>query len=47
MTQHPHDQLSKQLLEELLSPLGDVQRSLEIPGEAKLVDLWFSPTSMV
>lgn len=43
MTQHPYDQLSKQLLEELLAPLGTVQRSLEIPGEAKWVDLWFMP----
>lgn len=43
MTQNPYDQLSKQLLEELLAPLGTVQRSLEIPGEAKFVDLWFQP----
>lgn len=43
MTQNPYDQLSKQLLEELLTPLGTVQRSLEIPGEAKFVDLWFQP----
>ena len=45
MTQNPYDQLSKQLLEELLTPLGNVQRSLEIPGEAKFVDLWFQPRS--
>ncbi|MGB7416849.1 MAG: DUF4351 domain-containing protein [Thermosynechococcaceae cyanobacterium] len=45
MTQQPYDQLSKQLLEELLTPLGTVQRSLEIPGEAKWVDLWFIPNA--
>ena len=47
MTQHPYDQLSKQLLEEFLEPLGTVQRSLEIPGEAKWVDLWFVPCAEV
>ena len=32
MTRIPFDQLSKQFLEELLSPVGIVQRSLEVPG---------------
>ena len=43
MTQFPFDQLSKQYLQDLLEPLGTVQRNLEVPGEAKFVDLWFSP----
>ncbi|MGF1602565.1 MAG: DUF4351 domain-containing protein [Thermosynechococcaceae cyanobacterium] len=43
MTQNPYDQLSKQVLEEILAPWAEVQRSLEIPGEAKFVDLWFRP----
>ena len=43
MTRIPFDQLAKQYLEEFLEPLGTVQRSLEVPGESKLVDLWFTP----
>ncbi len=42
MTQNPFDQLSKQFLEELLSPVGTVQRTLEVPGEPKFVDIWFT-----
>lgn len=37
------DQLAKQYLEEFLEPLGTVQRSLEVPGEPKFVDVWFTP----
>lgn len=43
MSQIPFDQLSKQYLEEFLSPLGEVKRSLEIPGESKFVDIHFAP----
>ena len=43
MTQTPFDQMSKQYLEEFLAPFGAVQRQYEIPGEAKFVDVWFSP----
>ena len=43
MTRIPFDQLAKQYLEDFLEPLGTVQRSLEVPGESKLVDLWFTP----
>lgn len=45
MSQIPFDQLSKQYLEEFLSPLGEVKRSLEIPGESKFVDIYFSPNA--
>ena len=45
MTRIPFDQLSKQLLEEFLSPLGRVERSFEVPGESRLVDVWFQPTA--
>jgi len=45
MTQNPFDQLSKQFLEELLSPVGTVQRTLEVPGEPKFVDIWFTPNA--
>lgn len=44
MSQIPFDQLSKQYLEEFLSPLGKVTRNLEIPGESKFVDIYFAPT---
>jgi hypothetical protein len=43
MTQFPSDQLSKQYLQEFLEPLGTVERSFEIPGEAKQADIWFIP----
>ncbi|NET61295.1 MAG: flagellar assembly protein H, partial [Symploca sp. SIO2E6] len=43
MTRTPFDQFSKQLLEEFLSPLGKVERSFEIPGEPRQVDIYFIP----
>ncbi|MCL6436127.1 MAG: hypothetical protein K6T90_18335 [Leptolyngbyaceae cyanobacterium HOT.MB2.61] len=43
MTQIPFDQLAKQYLEGFLEPLGVVQRNLEVPGEPKYVDVWFTP----
>jgi hypothetical protein len=43
MTQSPFDQMSKQYLEEVLSPFGIVQRQYEVPGEAKFIDVWFVP----
>ncbi|NJR57526.1 MAG: hypothetical protein HC769_00890 [Cyanobacteria bacterium CRU_2_1] len=39
------DQLSKQYLEDFLDPLCRVQRNLEVPGEPKYIDLWFTPAS--
>lgn len=43
MAQNSFDQLSKQYLEEFLAPIGQVIRNLEIPGEAKFVDVFFNP----
>ncbi|NJM00387.1 MAG: hypothetical protein HC924_17075 [Synechococcaceae cyanobacterium SM2_3_2] len=43
MSRTPFDQLSKQLMEELLSPYGQVQINKEVLGEARYIDLWFSP----
>jgi hypothetical protein len=43
MTRNPFDQLSKQLMEELLSPYGQVQINKEVLGEPRYIDLWFSP----
>lgn len=45
MTRTPFDQLSKQLMEELLSPYGQVHINKEVLGEARYIDLWFSPLS--
>lgn len=43
MTRTPYDQFSKQYLEELLTPLGKVDVGREVPGEARQVDVLFSP----
>jgi hypothetical protein len=45
MTQIPFDQLAKEFLEEILTPMGRVERSFEVPGEPKFVDVWFQPTT--
>jgi hypothetical protein len=47
MAQNPFDQLSKQYLEELLTPIGSVKRQYEVPGESKFVDVWFVPVATV
>jgi hypothetical protein len=43
MTRQLHDQFAKQYLEELLTPLGTVNVSWEIPSEVRQVDIWFVP----
>jgi hypothetical protein len=43
MTQFSADQLAKQYLQDFLEPIGTVERSFEIPGEAKHADIWFIP----
>jgi hypothetical protein len=45
MTKIPHDQLAKEFLQELLTPLGTVERSFEVPGEPRFIDVWFQPNS--
>jgi hypothetical protein len=47
MTRIPFDQLAKQYLEEFLEPLGTIQRNVEVPGEPKFVDVWFTPAAEV
>ena len=44
MSQNPFDAFSKEFLSELLSPFGKVERSFEVPGESKYIDLLFLPT---
>ncbi|MEQ9369525.1 MAG: flagellar assembly protein H [Coleofasciculus chthonoplastes F3-SA18-01] len=46
MTRFPHDQFAKDYLEQLLSPIGNVQTSRNIAGEVREVDVLFIPTSI-
>ncbi|MBW4630508.1 MAG: flagellar assembly protein H [Iphinoe sp. HA4291-MV1] len=45
MTRIPFDQFAKQFLDEFLTPLGKVEKSLEVLGESKLVDIYFAPSA--
>jgi hypothetical protein len=45
MTRQPHDQLAKEYLEELLSPLGLVETSRDVRSEVTEIDVWFVPTT--
>jgi Domain of unknown function (DUF4351) len=45
MTRFRFDQFSKQYLEELLTPLGEVTIGKELLGEARQIDIWFVPNS--
>jgi hypothetical protein len=47
MTQTPFDAFSKEFLADLLAPFGTVERSFEVPGESKYIDLLFRPTEIV
>ncbi len=44
MTKNPFDSFSKQLLEEVLAPIGTVKITLEVPGESQYVDVYFEPS---
>jgi hypothetical protein len=43
MTVFPYDQFAKQYLAELLTPLGEVETSRDVPGEVRQIDVWFAP----
>src|SRR6478672_1794378 len=45
MTRKSHDQLAKQYLAELLTPIGKVETSFDISSEVRQVDVWFVPAS--
>ena len=47
MSQNPFDAFSKEFLSELLTPFGEVERSFEVPGESKYIDLLFRPTDAI
>jgi hypothetical protein len=44
MSKNPFDQFCKQILESFLSPFGTVNISREVPGESRLIDVWFEPS---
>ena len=43
MTQFPHDQFAKDLLETLLSPFGEVQTAKTIDAQVREIDVYFTP----
>jgi hypothetical protein len=43
MTRQPHDQLAKDYLQELLTPLGEVRPAYKLKSEIREIDLWFVP----
>ena len=45
MTKFPHDQFAKEYLQELLSPLGQVETSKAVTAEVREIDVWFQPNS--
>jgi Domain of unknown function (DUF4351) len=45
MTQFPHDQFAKNLLESLLAPGGQVTTALTIDSEVREIDVYFNPTN--
>jgi len=46
VTRFPHDQFAKDYLKELLSPLGEVETSRDVPGEVRELDIFFTPISV-
>jgi hypothetical protein len=47
MTRTPFDSFSKQFLETLLAPLGEVTTNREVAGEPQYIDVYFVPTPEV
>jgi Domain of unknown function (DUF4351) len=45
MTQFPHDQFAKNLLESLLAPGGQVTTALTIDSEMREIDVYFNPSN--
>ena len=45
MTRFIYDQFAKDYLEELLSPLGEVQSPRRVAGEVRQIDVYFTPTA--
>jgi len=47
MTRFIHDQFAKDYLEELLSPLGEIQSPRRVAGEVRQIDVYFVPNPTV
>ena len=45
MTRQSHDQFAKDYLEELLLPLGKVNKSRKVTSEVQEIDVWFEPST--
>jgi len=45
MTRQPHDQFAKEYLEELLTPLGTINKSKKVTSEVQEIDVWFEPST--
>ncbi len=45
MTRQPHEQVAKEYLEELLTPLGKVETSRDVKSEVREIDVWFVPAT--
>ncbi|MFB2969604.1 hypothetical protein ACE1CD_11570 [Aerosakkonema sp. BLCC-F183] len=43
MTRLIYDQFAKDYLKELLTPLGEIETSVDVPGEIREIDVWFTP----
>ncbi|XWK87876.1 MAG: hypothetical protein U7127_27445 [Phormidium sp.] len=43
MTRLIYDRFAKDYLKELLTPLGEVETSRDVPGEVREIDVWFTP----
>ena len=43
MIRQPHDQFAKDYLEELLLPLGKINKSRKVSSEVQEIDVWFEP----
>lgn len=46
MSQFPHDQFAKNLLESLLSPFGQVQIAFTMSSEIREIDVYFTPNAL-
>lgn len=45
MSQFPHDQFAKNLLESLLSPYGQIKTALTLNSEVREIDVYFTPNT--
>jgi hypothetical protein len=46
MSQFPHDEFAKGLLESLLAPFGKVEAAYTLSSETREIDVYFQPDSI-